>query len=99
MARQRLSSSEIAEIVQALPDWSIDAAGTGLLRTYRFESFASAIGFMTECAIFADKIDHHPEWKNVYKTVEVRLTTHSAHGITELDRDLAKYMEEVARRH
>ena len=56
-----------------------------------------AFGFMAECAIHAEKLDHHPEWSNVYKTVEVKLTTHSANGLSELDFQLAKKMEKAAK--
>ncbi len=67
-----------------------------IVRTYRFADFNAAFGFMTRVAIMADKLDHHPEWFNVYNRVEVTLTTHDADGVTELDVKLATFMDEIA---
>jgi len=65
-------------------------------KVYRFDDFAQAFGFMTRIAIIADKMDHHPEWFNVYNRVDVTLTTHDAGGLTEKDILLAKAMENAA---
>jgi 4a-hydroxytetrahydrobiopterin dehydratase len=97
MARERLSPTEIARRLQALDGWALSDDALSIGKTFRFGSFAEAFAFMTECAIHAEKIDHHPEWSNVYRTVEVRLTTHSAKGLTELDFDLAGRMDAAAR--
>jgi len=99
MSRQKLTISDVEVRRQALDDWAVAADGQAITRTFRFAGFAQAFGFMAECAIRAEKIDHHPEWGNVYRTVEVRLTTHSAGGLTALDFDLAAFMDEAARRH
>ena len=67
-----------------------------IARTYRFADFNAAFGFMTRVALKADKMDHHPEWSNVYNRVEVLLTTHDADGVTALDIELARFMDEAA---
>lgn len=79
-----------------LDGWQ-SADGKAITREFAFPDFGRAMGFMTAVAVRADRIDHHPEWSNVYRNVSVRLTTHSAHGLTKLDFELAAYMDEVAR--
>lgn len=80
-----------------LPGWS---AGPGereaLVKTFRFEDFNAAFGFMARVALMAETLDHHPEWFNVYNRVDVTLTTHDAGGVTELDVKLARFMDQVA---
>src|SRR5438128_2500748 len=68
-----------------------------IVRTFRFSDFTAAFGWMTRMALMAEKLDHHPEWLNVYNRVEVTLTTHDADGVTELDVRLAKMMDSAAR--
>ncbi|MDH6267611.1 4a-hydroxytetrahydrobiopterin dehydratase [Rhizobium sp. SG_E_25_P2] len=99
MARDRLTPSEIEQALQGLDGWTLSESGDAISRRFRFADFASAFGFMAECAIYAEKIDHHPEWSNVYRNVDVSLTTHSAKGLTELDVNLARYMNKVQGRH
>lgn len=78
----------------ALAGWTRD--GDHLRREFRFDTFATAMGFMMSAGIVAEKMDHHPEWFNVYNRVDVGLTTHDAGGITELDVELARRMNERA---
>ncbi|WP_137157116.1 4a-hydroxytetrahydrobiopterin dehydratase [Rhizobium sp. FKL33] len=99
MPRDRLTRSEIDGALQELNGWTLAETGDAISRQFRFADFAAAFGFMAECAVYAEKIDHHPEWSNVYRNVDVRLTTHSAKGLTELDTKLASFMDKVARRH
>jgi 4a-hydroxytetrahydrobiopterin dehydratase len=66
-------------------------------RTFRFADFTAAFGFMTRTALMAEKLDHHPEWFNVYNRVDVTLTTHDAGGVTELDVKLATFMDMAAK--
>ena len=99
MSRARLTPSEIATRLQEHPEWTLNEAGDTISRRFVFKSFVRAFGFMSECALHAEKIDHHPEWTNVYKTVDVRLSTHSSSGITELDLNFAAFMDEAAKRH
>ena len=68
-----------------------------ITKVFKFEDFAAAFGFMTRIAIIADKMDHHPEWYNVYNRVDVTLTTHDAGGVTDKDVTLAKAMEKAAK--
>ena len=93
MAR-KLSDEEIQERLAGLPGWSLD--GGKLARAFKFADFARAFGFMASAAIEADKLNHHPEWSNVYNKVTVHLVTHEAKGITELDFELAQKMNELA---
>ena len=97
------SQDEIAQLVNELnqtsateSQWSIDNGK--LAKHYRFKDFNQAFAFMTQCALFAEKVDHHPEWFNVYNRVEVWLTTHEVGGISAKDADLAKYMDAFAAR-
>ena len=80
-----------------LDGWSEVAGRDAISRKFSFKDFNEAFGFMTRAALIAEKMDHHPEWRNVYKTVEVVLATHDAGGVTSLDVDLAKAMNSVAR--
>ena len=86
-----------AEALKSLPDWRVaDDARPALTRTLRFADFNAAFGFMTRVALTADKMDHHPEWSNVYDRVEVLLTTHDADGVTERDVALARFIDRAA---
>lgn len=85
--------------VNALSDlslWSEVEGRDAIQRTFKFEDFNTAFGFMTRCALKADQMDHHPEWFNVYNRVEVTLTTHDAKGLSERDITLAKFMDAAA---
>ena len=86
------------EVMSQLSGWSIVQGRSAIMKSFKFKTFGQAFGFMTEVALIAEKMDHHPEWFNVYSRVDVTLTTHSANGITELDVKLAKAMDEVASR-
>ncbi|MCB8968624.1 MAG: 4a-hydroxytetrahydrobiopterin dehydratase [Ardenticatenaceae bacterium] len=95
MARYKLSDKDVASALAELPDWEIKDGK--LHRTYKFDSFATAMGWMVSVAIFADKIDHHPEWCNVYGRVTVDLSTHDMdNAISNLDILLAKKMDSLA---
>jgi 4a-hydroxytetrahydrobiopterin dehydratase len=86
-----------AEALKRLPGWTADDSGRDAIkRTFKFKDFNAAFGFMTRVALMADKLDHHPEWFNVYNRVEVTLATHDADGVTELDVELATFMNAVA---
>ena len=76
--------------------WSKDSGRDALSKTFRFADFNAAFGWMTRAALTAEKLDHHPEWFNVYNRVEVTLSTHDAGGVTELDVALARSMERAA---
>jgi 4a-hydroxytetrahydrobiopterin dehydratase len=78
----------------AAQPWEVQ--GLRLKKTFEFPDFSSAFAFMTQVALAAERMNHHPEWRNVYRTVEVALTTHDAEGITALDFELATIMERAA---
>lgn len=78
-----------------LPDWSGVEGRDAITRSFRFASFSAAFGWMTRVALAAERLDHHPEWFNVYNRVEVTLATHDAGGVTELDVELARIMDEA----
>lgn len=85
-----------ADVISQLSGWSIVQGRSAIMKSFKFKGFGQAFGFMTEVALIAEKMDHHPEWFNVYARVDVTLTTHSANGITELDVKLAKAMDLIA---
>ena len=79
-----------------LKGWSEVSGRDAITRKFVFKDFNQAFGFMTRAALIAEKMDHHPEWFNVYKNVEVTLSTHDAGGVTELDVKLAQAMDRLA---
>jgi 4a-hydroxytetrahydrobiopterin dehydratase len=89
-----LTSEERRAALALLEGWQESEDGKALQKSFRFKSFNAAFGFMTRVALIAEKMDHHPDWTNVYNRVDVRLSTHSAGGVTELDVRLAKKMNE-----
>lgn len=85
-----------AAALSALSGWA-DAPGRDAIhRTFRFADFAAAFAFMTACALKAERMNHHPEWANVYNTVSVTLATHDAGGVTDKDVELARFMNRAA---
>lgn len=94
---ERLSEEARRLILEELPGWSETTGREAIERTFTFRNFSEAFGFMCRVALVAEKNDHHPEWKNVYKTVEVVLATHDAGGVTALDVDLARAMNAIAK--
>ena len=95
--RDRLTEEQRAQALKDLPGWSLAEGREAITRSYRFKSFSEAFGFMARAALEAEKLDHHPEWFNVYNRVDVVLATHSAHGLTELDVKLAGKMDLIAK--
>ena len=92
----RLQGAARIKAVQELDGWSDVPGRDAIIKTFRFKNFREAFAFMTEAALVAEKMDHHPEWFNVYGRVEVTLTTHAAQGLTALDITLAQKMDEIA---
>jgi 4a-hydroxytetrahydrobiopterin dehydratase len=89
----QLHPDEIDAALEQLDGWRFE--GGKLVREYVFADFVEAIGFMMRASIWAERLDHHPEWRNVYRTVVVELVTHDAGGITALDVELATKMNEL----
>lgn len=86
-----------AEALKGLPLWRVDEGEReAIARSLTFADFNAAFGFMTRVALLADKVDHHPEWSNVYNRVHVLLTTHDAGGVTQRDIDMARFIDEAA---
>jgi 4a-hydroxytetrahydrobiopterin dehydratase len=93
---ERLSAEARKSALQGLSGWTETAGREAVARTFIFKDFNEAFGFMSRVALVAEKNDHHPEWRNVYKTVEVVLSTHDAGGVTRLDVELARAMNAIA---
>jgi len=92
-----LQGDELASALTALPLWHTDERGLGIRRDLRFPDFRTAFGFMTQVAMAAEQLDHHPEWSNVYNRVAIRLSTHDAGGVTDKDLHLASLIDRYAR--
>jgi 4a-hydroxytetrahydrobiopterin dehydratase len=82
--------------LKSLPGWSKVDGRNAITKSFKFKNFTEAFGFMAKVALAAEKMDHHPEWFNVYGRVDVTLSTHSAGGVTELDIKLARTMDSFA---
>ena len=93
----RLQGQARIKAVQELDQWADVDGRDAIAKTFRFKNFRQAFGFMTQAALVAEKMDHHPEWTNVYGRVDVVLTTHSAGGVTALDIALAQKMDAIAK--
>ena len=88
---------DVEQALKALPLWRAHPGDRpAIARKLVFADFNAAFGFMTRVALHADKVDHHPEWSNVYNRVEVVLTTHDAGGVTERDLDMARFIDAAA---
>ena len=93
---EKLTGSARAAALAKLDGWTEVQGRDAIRKKFRFKDFNEAFGFMVRAALVAEKLDHHPEWFNVYKTVEVTLSTHDAGGVTELDISLAEAMDRIA---
>ncbi|HWW49188.1 MAG TPA: 4a-hydroxytetrahydrobiopterin dehydratase [Xanthobacteraceae bacterium] len=93
---ERLSEPARSEALKTLKGWSEVAGRDAITRTLVFKDFNEAFGFMTRVALVAEKSNHHPEWRNVYRTVEIVLSTHDAGGLTSRDIALATAIDRIA---
>jgi len=93
---QKLAGEAREAALARLKGWSETSGRDAITRKFVFADFNEAFGFMTRAALVAEKLDHHPEWFNVYKTVDVTLSTHDAGGLTERDIKLAEAMDKIA---
>lgn len=93
---ERLTTGERSAALAALTHWASVEGREAIHRKLVFKTFNEAFGFMTRVALVAEKMDHHPEWSNVYGTVEITLTTHDAGGLSSLDVALAKAVDRIA---
>lgn len=94
--RAVLSPDDLSALSRDLPDWTLESGHKAISRTFKFADFKQAFAFMTRVAAEADRMDHHPEWSNVYNTVSIRLTTHDSGGLTQSDIKLAQTIDLVA---
>lgn len=92
----RLTDAERAAGLAALSGWSLVPGRDAITRRYQFKDFSEAFGFMTRVALAAERMNHHPEWFNVWNRVEITLSTHDAGGLTRLDLDLAAALDRLA---
>ncbi len=90
MSVPRLDTAAVQALLAELPDWTLRKDGQAISRSFTFDDFNAAFGFMTRVALYADKHDHHPEWSNIYNTVEITLTTHDAGGLSARDAAMAR---------
>lgn len=95
MRPQKLDEAQRHALLATLDGWQEVAGREAIRKQFRFADFNAAFGWMTRVALMADKLDHHPEWSNVYNRVEVVLSTHDVGGLTELDATLARFMDKV----
>lgn len=93
---ERLSPQRRTEIMEQLSEWTLQQDRDAITRSLRFKDFNAAFGFMCRVAMAAEKLDHHPEWSNVYNRVDITLSTHAAGGLTELDVTLAGMIDRFA---
>jgi 4a-hydroxytetrahydrobiopterin dehydratase len=93
---QPLSEAERAELLPALDGWSMVEGRDAITKRFTFKDFNEPFGWMTRVAMVAERMSHHPEWTNVYRTVEVTLTSHDAKGLTRRDIELAQRMDRLA---
>jgi len=93
---EKLTDAARKDAIAGLDGWSEVEGRDAITRTFQFDTFAHAFGFMSQCALKAERMDHHPEWFNVYNRVEVTLATHDAGGVTELDIEMARFMDKAA---
>lgn len=93
---EKIPSSEIDSAISGLDGWSKVENRDAIEKTFKFANFIDAFAFMTRCAAYAEEVNHHPEWFNVYNRVEVVLATHDVNGLSSLDIDMARKMNDFA---
>lgn len=93
---KKLDVAARVDALKTLPQWQDVSGRDAIQRSFKFSDFNAAFGFMSRVALMAEKIDHHPEWFNVYSRVDVTLTTHDCSGLSERDIKLARFMDKTA---
>ena len=94
---KKLTKTEVTQKLKRLSGWKMVKGRNAITKTFKFKDFMQAFAWMTSMAIYAEKKDHHPEWFNVYSTVEVVLSTHDIGGVSNLDIELAKKMNSTSK--
>ena len=95
MAIKKLTPAARARALKTLKEWQLVDGRDAIHKPYRFKNFVEAFGFMSQAALVAERMDHHPEWFNVYNRVDVTLTTHDAEGLSQRDIELARAMDSI----
>ncbi len=95
---ERLKPEDRAAGLKELTDWHLCEGREAISKSFRFKDFKEAFGFMTQVALVAEKMNHHPEWSNVYRNVDVTLATHDVGGLSKLDLDMAAAIDRIAGR-
>ncbi len=93
MKANLLTEEEVLSLKVRLPEWTV--LSNGIHREFKFKNFVEAFGFMTQVALISESINHHPNWSNVYSTVDINLSTHDLGGLTNLDVELAKSINAI----
>ena len=91
----RLDDTERTNLLTELSDWQMVDGRDAIQKSFKFKNFNEAFGFMSRVAMMAEKMDHHPEWFNVYNRVDITLTTHDVDGLSERDTRLARFIERI----
>ena len=94
---KKMTDAEIQTALKELDGWELLSDRPAIFKKFKFKDFQTAWSFMEDVAVEADEMSHHPEWTNIYNRVEVTLMTHDVSGLSELDFDLAHFMDEVAK--
>ena len=96
MKQPLLNPKQRETLTQTVPHWILLGNRDAITRTFKFQNFLEAFAFMGKVAIFAEELNHHPEWFNVWNKVEITLSTHDSGGLTQLDINLAKKIDQIA---
>ncbi len=96
---KKISHQDLTQQIAQLEGWAMSKNREAIVKEYLFSNFSAAFAWMAQVALLAEKMDHHPEWTNVYSRVNVALTTHDAGGITQNDIDMAKKMNLYAKQY
>lgn len=91
----KLTPTELTHALTQLPHWTVDAAGTGLVRAFAFTDFAQAFAYMTQVALWAEAANHHPEWHNVYNRLSLTWSTHDVGGVSDNDVRMAQRCDQA----
>lgn len=92
----KLDESSRSQTLAEISDWNLVDGRDAITKQFKFKNFNEAFGFMSRTALMAEKLNHHPEWFNVYNKVDVILTTHDVDGLSDLDIKLAKFMDKIS---
>lgn len=94
----KITGAEMEASLKSVSQWTVEEDGKSIARKFKFCNFVEAIGFISETAFIAERLNHHPDWRNVHGTVSVKLTTYELGGISNLDFELATAMDQIASR-